>query len=203
MIKTNRKFFEIWGDAEAQNCLLKVLLMMFAFLLAFATASLTILGQRKSPLYVISEHLSSEVAAQTESAPTLELETRRALSRFVAVRMNWEGASIDTWKGQVLELIAKDARAKFSQAQAQMITAIKSKRMSQKFYLTSMKTFFDEKAAVVEGSRLIEVDGVKAVLPVTLKLQFSFGERTAANPEGIYINSEGIQESDGNGQGGM
>lgn len=196
MIKSNRRFFEIWGDAEAQNCLLKGLLMFFTLLLALATVSLTILALRKSPLYVISEHLTSEVQAQVESTATLDIETRHAISRFVGLRMNWEAPTINIWKTQILELIAKEVRPKFVQSQTQMLQAIKTKQMNQKFYLTSLKLIADQKLAVIEGSRLIEVDGVKAVLPATLKLQFAFGDRTSANPEGIYIVSEDFQGAD-------
>ena len=196
MIRPNRKFFEIWGDMEAQNGLLKVLLLLFTSLLALATVSLTVLGLRKSPLYLISDHLTSEVQAQTESAPTRELEVKHAMSRFVGLRMNWEPTKIDMWKTQVMELIAKETRPKFSQSQAQVIAAIKAKQMSQRFYLTSLKLLTDEKSAVAEGSRLIEVDGVRAVLPAILRMQYSYGDRTAANPEGVYVVSEEFQATE-------
>ena len=52
------------------------------------------------------------------------------------------------------------------------------------------------KMATVRADRILIVSGIRAAQAISLQIGFSVGERTTANPGGIYITSEKLQASE-------
>lgn len=52
------------------------------------------------------------------------------------------------------------------------------------------------KVASVLANRILIVSGIRAAQLLKFQIGFSLGERTAANPEGVYITSEKLETSE-------
>ena len=167
-----RAWFEVWGTEEAQNRFLKVLLGYFFALSCVLSIVVLILTITPPP------------------ADLLEAEVRRAVQGYVSAHHNWEWGKIDEAFQAASRFVHPDFTKKFLAANEAQARVAKEKRVSQRFYVSSAR--FDQKAktGTVSGDRILLVEGLRAANPLTLEIEYDFGPRTEANPEGVYITGE-------------
>ena len=195
--KIQRQWFEVWGQEEAQNRLLKYLLTVLGGLTALLIVALTIMSIRNPPVVIIDPETSVILTPMEPDGKTLERELVRILKKYVTTRNNWTWVDIDAQTKAASAYVASDFREKFLLATQEQIRLAKEKQVSQKMYPEDPKIDLKDKKAVVVTERILIVNGIRASSTMTFELGFVFGDRTALNPEGIYITSEKLQQPTG------
>ncbi len=190
-----RKYFEIWADEQAQNSILKGLLAFFVATNMALIISLTILSSKKPYLISINNKTNKINASKSIPENLIKKEITNTITRFIKLRHNWNDKTIEINLKKSTQLIAHQFKAKFFKANKENIKTAKSKKITQKFYLSEIKIDFKKKEVQVTGDRILIVEGLRATQPMTFKLKYTFGDRTLENPEGIYITHETLISS--------
>jgi hypothetical protein len=188
----SRKYYEIWGNEEAQNSFLKGLLVVLASLFFIQSIALTILALRKPDIIAVSE---TETAILTKAPPSdvlLETELKRIVSRYALAHYYWDVATIDEAHRQAAHYVASSFQKSFVEANAQQVKIAKEKKLSQKVYVSNITDDPQALTARVTLDRILQVDGLRVATPLVLDLTLQSGPRTNTNPEGLYITGEKI-----------
>lgn len=185
-----RTWFEIWGAEEAQNRLLKALLLFLLTLCLTQTVTLTILALRTPPLIAVSSTESRVLSIIPPKPELFEAEVKRAASAYILAHYNWEWNKIDDAFKSASRFVHPDFTKKFLAANEAQIKISKEKKVSERFYLS--ETFHDPKTKTIQvsGDRILIVEGLRAANPMQIAVEYDFGPRTENNPEGVYITGE-------------
>jgi hypothetical protein len=185
-----RSWFEVWGTEEAQNKLLKGLVAFLCALVLIQSIVLMILSLRKLPVIAVSSSESKILTITPPKEEILKEEIRRTITEYVINHYNWDWQKIDESFAKAARLVDPDFQKSFNEANLNQAKLAKEKKISQKFYLDELK--FDPKAskAILRGNRIIQVEGLNAVSPLDLEIEFHLGNRSESNPEGIFIVGE-------------
>jgi hypothetical protein len=188
--KIERTWFEIWGTEEAQNQMLKGLLAFVLSLLAVESISLVCLALRRPVIIAVSSEATKVLAASPPQAEILQNEVRRVVTSYINQRHSWDYSNIETNITAASKLVGQNYSRKFLQATSDQVKLAKSKKLSQRFYISNIA--IDEKAHVarVSGDRVLVIDTLRAVNPMTLEIGYEVSDRTTDNPEGVYVTSE-------------
>ena len=187
-----RKYFEVWADEQAQNSILKGLLAFLTLMNIALIISLTILASKK-PLLISQNKSKTQLIHITHSIPKdfIKNEIKQSITRFIQLRHNWNDKTIDSRLKKSAQFIATQFKAKFFRANLENIKTAKTKKITQKFYISKeVKIDPIKKEALITGDRILIVEGLRATQPMTFKLNYQFGERGGKNPEGVYITKE-------------
>ena len=185
-----RTWFEVWGEAQAQNQILKGLVAFFLVTLSIQSAALVVLALRKPILIAVTEEKSQVLSVTPPGEKLLELEIRRAVSGYVKSHYNWDYAQVDAAFQQAAHYVAPEFYKKFIEANSQQIKIAKEKKVSQRFYFSEPVVVIASKHVKVDGNRILLVEGLRAASPLTIDVEFDYGARSALNPEGIYVTGE-------------
>jgi hypothetical protein len=188
----SRKYYEIWGSEQAQNSLLKGLLVVIGILFLFQSIALTILAIRKPVLVAVSEKETAILTATPPSAELLEKELTRQVTGYVESHYTWDFTNIDAAHVNASRYVASQFQKAFQQANAEQVRIAKEKKLSQKVYVSDIQLDSKALTARVTLDRILRVDGLRAVTPLVLDLTLQSGPRTDTNPEGLYITGEKI-----------
>jgi len=191
MNKLKRKYFEIWADEEAQNLILKWILIFALVIILVETATLTVLALRRPTLVAIGD---TETRLLTLSPPKPELlrsELERMLKLYVEAHYNWDFTTIEKAHENAARYVADQFRKSFIASNAEQVKLAKERKVVQHVYVSGPVLIdVDKMMAKITLDRIFSVEGIKATAPLTLEIGFDYGPRTAANPEGIYVTSE-------------
>jgi len=185
-----RTWFEVWGEAQAQNQILKGLVALLLLASSAQTVALVILSLRKPILIAVTEDKTQVLTVTPPGDKLLEAEVRRAVSGYVTSHYNWDYAQVDAAFDLAAKYVAPEFAKQFSQANAQQIKVAKKKKVSQKFYFSDPTVDIASRHVKIDGNRILLVEGLRAASALTLDVEFDYGKRTALNPEGIYITGE-------------
>ena len=187
-----RKYFEVWADEQSQNSILKGLLALFTLSNIALIISLTVVANKKPYLISINDAKTNLIASSKAIPKSLITEeTKRAITRFIKLKHNWNYKTLEKSLKSILPLVEKSERLRFLKANQEQIKIAKKKKIIQKFFI-SKPILIDEikKKAQITGDRILIVEGLRATQPMTFKVQYTFGERNSKNPEGVYITNE-------------
>jgi hypothetical protein len=191
MNKLKRKYFEIWADEEAQNFILKWILIFALLLIVAETAALTALALRRPTLVAVGE---AETKVLTLSPPRPELlraELDRTLKLYVEAHYNWDFTTIEKAHEMASKFVAEQFRKSFIASNLEQVKQAKERKVSQTVYVSKPpQVDVDKMLAKITLDRIFTVEGIKATAPLTLEVGFDYGARTENNPEGIYVTSE-------------
>lgn len=188
--KIHRHWFEVWGDEEAQNRILKYMMLVLAGLSVFQWIFILVLSMRK-PLLIVPSLNDTHVVSTGEPAQDVTTqELSRVLENYLRTRHNWNASNIEGQTKAAAMYVAKDFREKFLLSAQEQIRLAKEKQVAQKLYPDPARVSMGERTAIVTAERILLVGGIRAAQSMTFELEFTFGDRTEQNPEGIYITSE-------------
>lgn len=191
--KIQRRWFEVWGDEEAQNRILKYLLLLFA-VMAMCELILVAALAFKRPLVVSVESDTTRTIEQREpSENLLQRELTRAIQNYLRTRHNWEPGTIEAHTRSALLYIAPEFREKFLVNTQEQIRIAKEKQVAQRLFADAPTIDLAAKKATVHAERILIVNGIRAAQGLSLEIGFSLGERTVHNPEGVFITSEKLE----------
>jgi len=185
-----RAWFEVWGEAQAQNQILKGLLLIFVILSAIQAIALAALAMRRPVLIAVTEDKTQVLAVTPPGEKLLNTEVSRVVQAYVTSHYTWDWSKVDSAFQEAAHYVAPDFEKKFIEANAQQIKVAKEKKVSQRFYFQPPVVDIAEKHVKVDGDRILLVEGLRAATPLTIEVEFDYGERTAINPEGVYVTGE-------------
>lgn len=185
-----RTWFEVWGEATAQNRLLKGLTAFLLVLMAVQSIALVVITFRKPVLIAVSAIESKVLAPQPPNQELLEQEVRRVIASYLRTRHNWEGDQIENQLNQAIRLVDSDFEKEFRKATSEQAKIAKDKKIGQRFYPSELALNLKTNTIRVTGDRILIVDGLRAASALTLEIGFRLGLRTASNPEGVFVTSE-------------
>ena len=189
--KIQRKYFEIWGEVEAQNNLLKIVLLSVSLLTLPLLVAVLVLALKNPPTVIIDPEVSLMIKPMEPPAKMIEKEISRAVLRYLKMRHNWQAETIRSGTAFVAQnLVASGYREKFLLSAQEEIKVAEEKKLSQKFYPDEPEISQADSKASVRGERILIVNGIRASQPLNLELKFSDGARIKNNPEGIYVTDE-------------
>ena len=191
--KIQRRWFEVWADAESQNSVLKYLLLLFA---AFCTAELILICALvfKKPLIIaVGSETSTPIEEFKPNANALMREIARAIKKYLGHRHNWDWLSIDAKVKDASNYVASDFREKYLIRSGEQVRIAKEKQVTQKLFSEDPIIDEKEKRALVKTERVLIVSGIHAAQEMIFDIRYSLGARTKENPEGVYIVSDELQ----------
>jgi hypothetical protein len=188
--KIQRRWFEVWADEEAQNRILKYMVLVLGCMLSIQLIVISILALRSPVLIAISEKVTQELEVKKPSSEQLMRELIRAVTNYLKTRHNWNWNTVEAQTKAASFYIAKSFRDKYLIATAEQVRVSKEKQIAQKFFPENPKIDMKTKTARVKAERILIVSGVRAAQALDLEIGFALGERTVNNPEGVYITSE-------------
>jgi len=156
-----------------------------------------ILALRNSPVIFVNSDATRALSPSSPDPQTLEKEAIRVLKKYLVTRHNWEASNIDSKSKDASAYVASDFREKYLLGSQEQIRLAKEKQVSQKLFPDDPVIDLKEKKATVKAERILIVSGIRASQAMVFELTFQFGERTAINPEGIYITSESLTTAAG------
>ncbi len=188
--RIERTWFEIWGTEEAQNRMLKGLLAFMVALFAVETIAIVCLAVRRPLVVAVSSETTKLLTSMPLQSEFLQNEVRRIITGYLNLSHTWDWQNIDNNMRMAEKLVGKNYSRKYVQATSDQIKLAKDKHLSQRFHILSLD--IDEKIHVarVTADRVLVIDSLRAVNPVTLEIGYNVDSRTADNPEGVYIISE-------------
>lgn len=187
---TQRTWFEVWGEETAQNKILKGLTALLVTLVAIQSIALVVLSLRKPVLIAVSSEESKVLIAAPPHETILKREVERVVESYITARHNWGWNQIEKSLNEALRFVDKDFEKTFRKATEQQIKIAKEKKLSQTFYPSKPSIDLDAGTATITADRILTIDGLRAVSPMTLQVGFRLGTRSTENPEGIYVTEE-------------
>ncbi|MBX3032934.1 MAG: hypothetical protein KF865_03350 [Bdellovibrionaceae bacterium] len=188
--KIQRRWFEVWADEEAQNRILKYLVLVLGAMLSVQLVVISVLALRGPVLIAISKEATQRLEPKEPDTEQLMRELIRAITNYLKTRHNWDWNSVEAQTKAASSYVASDFREKYLVATSEQIRVSKEKQVAQRLYPDEPKIDMKNKTAVVHAERILIVSGVRAAQSLDLEIGFSLGERTINNQEGIYITSE-------------
>lgn len=188
--KIQRRWFEVWADEEAQNRILKYMVLVLGVILSVQLVVISVLALRGPVLIAISKEVTQKLDVGEPDPEQLMREIIRAITNYLKTRHNWDWNSVEAKTKAASFYVASNYREKYLVATAEQIRVSKEKEIAQKFFPDEPKLNMKAKTAKVRADRILIVSGVRAAQALDLEIGFALGERTADNPEGIYITSE-------------
>lgn len=191
MNKLKQKYFEIWADEEAQNSILKWLLVFSFIVITVQTSALCILSLRKPMLIAIGEKDTQVLMIEKPKPDILRSELSRTVEKYIEAHYNWDFNTIESAHKEAAKYVADKFQKAFIGANQEQIKQAREKKVTQHVYLSKPVEVDTEKlTAKVMLDRIFSVEGLKATAPLTLEVSFEYGPRTNENPEGLYITGE-------------
>lgn len=193
--KTKQAWFEVWGNEVAQNQILKLLLLVFGFANSICAISLVYLATKAPTLVAVSSIESGILRNNPPPKEYLVAEATRVVTAYLQSRHSWTATDVKGSIGKASRFVDESFRKPFLAANEAQIRIAQDKRIIQKFYVSKIEVDLGKGTALVSGDRILTVEGFRAVNALSFNLSLRFGERTELNPEGVYITSEQLIET--------
>lgn len=192
-----RHWFEVWGEEQAQNKILKYLLTVFVGITLIQTLALVVLGLRKPPVIAVSAKESRVLTIIPLTEELKKLEVERVVRSYMSEHYNWDWTKVQDSFSRAAKWVHPDFVKRFIAANENQIRLVREKKISQTFYPSEQKKIPEANRVRVSGDRILNVDGLRAVSPMILEIEYDVGPRTEMNPEGIYITGENVLTQEG------
>ena len=186
-----RKYFELWGDEESQNVVLKWFVIGLSLLAAVLAISLARVGLRPPTLIAIGEQDTKVLRVKEPGESVLKAELERTIREYTTTHYTWSPTSIEAAHKKASSYVAENFRPSFMKSNEEQVRFVKEKKVSQRVYISEPPQIDSKKlTARVRLDRIYQIEGLTGSVPIILDLTFSYGDRTEENPEGIYITDE-------------
>lgn len=191
--KIQRQWFEVWGDAEAQNNILKYLLLLFTFISTAELVLICVLAFKKPLIISVNDQDTTIMEQGGPAADTILREIGRAIKKYLRNRHNWDWSNIEDKMKSGAQYVAPEFREKFLIRSQEQARIAKEKQVTQKLFVEEPLIDQKERRAVVKTERVLIVSGIRAAQEMVFEINYTLGARTNANPEGVYITSDELK----------
>lgn len=127
--------------------------------------------------------------ARVESGVTAA-QVQAAVREYLAARYTWTDSSIQAQLKRAEVFVSPALVPAFQKAMLETLKYVKEKKVTQRIYARSVEVDFKSQQVSIVADRITEFDGLKAANEMQIVLSFVMGERTPANPWGIFITKE-------------
>lgn len=193
--KIQRRWFEVWGDAEAQNGILKYLLLLFTVFCTAELIMICVLSYKKPLIISVTNDKTTTIEQNEPNSNALMREIIRAIKGYLKTRHNWDWTTIEAQTKSGAQYLAPDFREKYLIKSQEQIRLAREKQVSQKLFVDEPEIDLKNKKAMVRTERVLIVNGIRAAQELVFEISYSLGARTESNPEGVYIMSDDLQNS--------
>jgi hypothetical protein len=191
MNNLKRKYFEIWADEEAQNLILKWLLILSMVTILGESTCLCFLSLRHPDLIALGEKETKFLTLTPPKPELLRSELERTVSNYALTHYNWDWNSVEKAHKEASKYVSEKFQKAFIASNVEQMKLAKEKKVVQKVYLAQTPDIDTDKlTAKITLDRIFSIEGIKATSPLTLEISFEYGPRTSENPEGIYVIGE-------------
>jgi hypothetical protein len=190
-----RKYFEVWGNEEAQNVFLKGILAALTTLFIIQSFVLSFLALRKPVLVAVGKSETQVFSVTPPPDELLSEELKRIVRRYAEIHYSWSSITINKAHEEAARYVAPEFVKAFKAANLEQIKIVQEKKLCQKVYVSEIFVDPPKLGARITMDRILTIEGLRAVSALTLDITFEYGSRTATNPEGIYITSEKVINS--------
>ncbi len=191
MKNLKRKYFELWADEEAQNYILKWLLIASFAVIVIESGFLCTLAMKKPTLIALGQNDTKVLTLEKPKPELLYEELKRTVEDYVKTHYTWDFSNIESAHKAASKFVSEKFQKAFLAANADQVKEVKEKKISQTVYLSKLTDIDPSKlTAKVYMDRIFSIESLKAVVPLILEVEFEYGPRTETNPEGVYIVSE-------------
>ena len=90
-----RRYFEIWGDEQAQNAFLKGTLCVTGILFILQSIALTIVCLKAPVLVAIGQEESKALTLQPPAPALLRSELDRTVKNYLTAHYTWDQSTVD------------------------------------------------------------------------------------------------------------
>lgn len=190
-----RKYFEIWGNEEAQNAFLKGVILILGSLVVIQSCALSFLAIRKPILIALGQSESRVLTLSQPSADILKSELDRVIRRYAEVHYTWDSTTVEKAHAEAAHYVGTEFVKGFQAANADQVRIAKEKKLSQRVFITDLVVDANISTAKLTMDRILMIEGLRAATNIVLEIKFEYGPRTVDNPEGVYITSEKLVSS--------
>lgn len=183
-----RPYFEIWGLEQAQNKILKVLLLCAFGLCALLCVAVVRLS---TPLVVGVGRQSLFLTSIDDSE---SVEARNLIIRYLGHRHNWSWQNVEPEIRTASSLVTESQRSKMLTDLVPEMRVVTEKKLTQRFHPIKIDLDSTNGSAQVIADRVLLVDSVQAVTTQRYEIRFRPVSRSQKLPEGIEIVSETLLE---------
>ncbi len=132
----------------------------------------------------------SAVKLNRITVPDLKSQIREAIVQYLDLRYKWDAKTIEAKLEDAERFIAPASIKAFRRATSSIKAFSTEKQISQRAYPADIEIDLGAKSAEITGDRITSIQGVMAAGKLVLGLDFEYGQRSPANPWGIYIVKE-------------
>jgi hypothetical protein len=189
--KIRRTYFEIWGDEEAQNAILKGLLLGLGVLFIIQSVALVVISLRK-PIFIALGNEETKIFQVTPpSKELLTQELKRTVKAYVETHYNWDSSTVEQAHEKAATYVSEKFVKAFVSANAEQVKIAKDKKLKEVVYVSDpIQVDLSILTAHVKLDRILIIDALRATTAWNLDVTFEYGPRTDKNPEGIYVTGE-------------
>ena len=135
MIKNiQRKWFEVWGESEAQNSILKYFVLVLTTICTAELILICILAMRSPLIISVTDESTTPIERQLPNANALMKEIVRAIKGYLKTRNNWDWTNVEVKVKEGANYIAPDFRDKYLIKSQEQIRIAKEKQVSQRLF---------------------------------------------------------------------
>jgi len=199
MIKNiQRKWFEVWGESEAQNSILKYFVLVLTTICTAELILICILALKNPLIISVTEESTTPIERHLPNANSLMKEIVRAIKGYLKTRNNWDWTNVESRVKEGANYIAPDFRDKYLIKSQEQIRIAKEKQVEQKLFSEDPIVDMKLSKATVKTERVLIANGLRAAQEMVFEIGYAVGSRTQTNPEGIYITSEEVKNQNKN-----
>lgn len=199
MIKNfQRKWFEVWGESEAQNSILKYFVLVLTTICTAELILICFLALKKPLIISVTDESTTPIEHQLPNVNSLMKEIVRAIKGYLKTRNNWDWTNVEAQVKEGANYIAPDFRDKYLIKSQEQIRIAKQKQVEQRLFPEEPVLDMKLSKATIKTERVLIVNGLHAAQEMVFEIGYTIGARTTTNPEGIYITAEEIKNQNKN-----
>ena len=142
----------------------------------------------KAPV-VITLTESAELIDQ-RSLPKAEDEVKAAVTRYIDQRYRWEPTNVSEHLKNAEAFVGSAAINAYEKAAANVVKFSVDKQVTQKIFPEQVSVNIEGKKALITGTRVTAIQGIRAAGDLKIELILEYGSRTKQNPWGVFIIKE-------------
>lgn len=181
-----KKYPKMVEEFAKENFNLKMLTTALIIVVAITLAILLYLIKNGPTIIALGEN--GQVAKVETKITDLQIES--AIREYLGFRYNWNDKNIADKLQKAQFFVVPSMLPAFQKSMQEVQKFVRERKVIQRVYPKLIQIDLKEKRATIVADRINEFDTLKAATELRLILQFTVGERSVANPWGIFITRE-------------
>ena len=184
-------YSKLFSDLNYQNQVLKSVVFGMITVLILALGAILIFLNRGPTVVGLAEN--GEVIELSDKLTNRQVEA--AIRHYMRLRYNWQKDTLLMQSRVTEAMILDSALPSFRKTIQDLVKFTNGRNVNQRAYARSVDVDMSKKSVFVVADRINEIESLKAATEIRVAFKYAVGDRTVANPWGIYIEKEA--EGDG------